>query len=220
MAEIFAGEIEGLVSLAAQNVAVEVQLSDPRFAGVSFLQSYAVEKTDEGGWRVRLHDLYATSPKAVGLLLHVEDVRELGKVKLGEVRVEADVVTEAGIEHRTTVMPVVANLDSEDHVEPTVEHTFLRFQAAKAREDAVRLADQGDFDRAAKGLEAAASALAPVALHAEAVEEVEDLQREAGRLRARLYEASDRKYQSARAMAARDLKADYAARVSRRPRKQ
>ena len=37
------------------------------------------------GWRVRLHDLYATSPKALGLVLHVEDVRELGKVKLGEV---------------------------------------------------------------------------------------------------------------------------------------
>ena len=163
MAEIFAGEIEGLVALAAQNVTVEVRLSDPRVAGVSFLQSYAVEKTTEGGWRVRLHDLYATSPKALGLVLHVDDVRELGKVKLGEVRVEADVVTETGIEHRTTVMPVLANLDGEDHVEPTVEHTFLRFQAAKAREEAVRLADQGKFDSAAAGLEAAAAALAPVA---------------------------------------------------------
>ena len=163
MAEIFAGEIEGLVALAAQNVTVEVRLSDPRVAGVSFLQSYAVEKTPEGGWRVRLHDLYATSPKALGLVLHVDDVRELGKVKLGEVRVEADVVTETGIEHRTTVMPVLANLDGEDHVEPTVEQTFLRFQAAKAREEAVRLADQGKFDRAAAGLEAAAAALAPVA---------------------------------------------------------
>ena len=50
-------------------------------------------------------------------------------------------------------------------------------------------------------------------------EEVEDLQREAGRLRASLYEASDRKYQAARAMASRDLKADYAAKVSRQPRK-
>jgi Ca-activated chloride channel family protein len=218
MAEIFAGEIEGLVALAAQNVAVEVRLTDPRVAGVSFLQSYAVENTSEGGWRVRLHDLYATSPKALGLVLHVEEVRELGKVQLGEVRVEADVVTETGIEHRTTVMPVLANLDGEDHVESTVEHTFLHFRAAKAREDAVRLADRGEFDRAASGLEAAAAALAPVAHDAGAVEEVEDLQREAGRLRARIYEAGDRKYQAARAMAARDLKADYAARVSRRPR--
>jgi Ca-activated chloride channel family protein len=39
MAEIFAGKIEGLVALAAQNVTVEVRLSDPRVAGFSFLQS-------------------------------------------------------------------------------------------------------------------------------------------------------------------------------------
>jgi Ca-activated chloride channel homolog len=217
MAEIFAGEIEGLVALAAQNVVVEVRLSDPRVAGVTFLQSYPVEKTVEGGWRVRLHDLYATSPKAVGLVLHVEDVHKIGKVKLGEVRVEADVVKEAGIEHRTTVMPVLANLDGEDHVEPTVEHTFLRFQAAKAREEAVRLADSGDFDRAASRLEAAALAL-PQSAGPELAEEADDLRQEAERLRARMYEAKDRKYQAARAMAARELKADYAARVSRRPR--
>jgi hypothetical protein len=47
-------------------------------------------------------------------------------------------------------------------------------------------------------------------------EEIEDLEEQAARMRARFYEASDRKYQSARAMAARDLKAEYAARVSRR----
>jgi hypothetical protein len=47
-------------------------------------------------------------------------------------------------------------------------------------------------------------------------EEIEDLDEQAARMRARLYEARDRKYQSARAMAARDLKADYVAKVSRR----
>ena len=216
MAGIFEGEIEGLVSLAAQNVEVEVRLSDPRVAGVSFLQSYPVEKTPTGGWRVRLHDLYATSPRALGLLFHVEDVRELGKVKLGEVRVEADVVTGRGIEHRTTTLPVLANLDGEDHVEPLVEHTFLRFQAARAREEAVRLADRGELDGAAASLGAAAAALSLCPTSPVVAEEIADLEAEAARLRERLYEASDRKYHAARAMAGRDLKADYAARVSRR----
>ena len=159
MAGIFEGEIEGLVALAAQNVEVEVRLVHPRVAGVSFLQSYPVEQSAEGGWRVALHDLYAGSPRALGLVFHVEDVRELGKVALGEVRVEADVVTAAGIEHRTTVMPVLANLDGEDRVEPTVEQTFLRFQAARAREEAVRRADGGDFNGAAASLMAAVSAM-------------------------------------------------------------
>ena len=216
MAGIFAGEIEGLVALAAQNVEVEVRLTEPRVGGVSFLQSLPVEKTSTGGWRVRLNDVYATSPKALGLVLHVEDVRELGKIPLGEVRVEADVVTDAGIEHRTTIMPVLANLDGEDRIEPTVEQTFIQFQVAKAREDAMRLADSGDFDQAAASLAGAASVLAACPASHVIKEEMEDLEAEARRLRDRLYEAKDRKYHAARAMAARELKADYVRRVSRR----
>src|SRR3954467_4032707 len=66
MAGIFEGEIEGLVALAAQNVAIEVRLTHPRVAGVTFMQSFPVQPTADG-WRVELHDLYATSPKALGL---------------------------------------------------------------------------------------------------------------------------------------------------------
>jgi Ca-activated chloride channel family protein len=219
MAGIFEGEIEGLVALAAQNVEVEVRLAHPRVAGVSFLQSYPVIPTGEGAWRVALHDLYAGSPRALGLVFHVEDVRELGKVALGEVRVEADVVTEAGIEHRVTVMPVLANLDGEDRVEPAVEQTFLRFQAARAREDAVRRADGGDFVGAAASLRDAVSALAAAPPGAGLEEEVADLRAEAARLEERRFDATDRKYHQAQAMAARELKAQYARQV-RRPRKQ
>ena len=216
MAGVFASEIEGLVALAAQNVEIEVRLTDPRVAGVTFLQSYPIEKIATGGWRVRLNDLYATSPRALGLVLHVEDVRELGKVPLAEVRVEADVVTEGGIEHRTTVMPILANLDGEDRIEPLVEQTFIRFQVAKARGEAMRHADEGEFDRAAASLAGAASALQACPPSPAVAEEREDLEEEARRLRERLYEAKDRKYNAARAMAARDLKTEYAQRVSRR----
>jgi hypothetical protein len=165
---------------------------------------------------VQLHDLYATSPKALGLLFHVEDVRELGKAQLGEVRVEADVVVEMGIEHRTMIVPVIANLDGKDRIEPVVEQTFLRFQAARAREEAVRRADEGDFDGAAASLRDAVAGLAACASAPGVAEEIDDLTQEARRLQLRLYEASDRKYHSARAMANRDSKAEYAQRVSRR----
>ncbi len=216
MAGVFEGEIEGLVALAAQNVEVEVRLGHPRVAGVTFLQSYPVQQTPEGGWRVALHDLYAPSPKALGLLFHVEDVRELGKVQLGEVRVEADIVTAEGIEHRTTTIPVFANLDGEERIELVVEQTFLRFEAARAREEAVRRADSGDFDGAASSLRDAASHFMCCSEAPAMAEEIDDLQAEAVRLEQRQYEAGDRKYQGARAMAARDMKVDYARRVSRR----
>jgi ubiquitin len=219
MAGIFEGEIEGLVALAAQNVEVEVRLAHPRVAGVSFLQSYPVAPTGAGGWRVALNDLYAGSPRALGLVFHVEDVRELGKVALGEVRIEADVVTQTGIEHRTVVMPVLANLDGEDRVEPTVEQTFLRFQAAKAREEAVRRADEGDFDGAAASLRGAMAAMQAAPLGADMEEEVEDLRAQAARLEEQRFDATDRKYNCAQAMAGRDMKARYARQV-RRPRKE
>jgi Ca-activated chloride channel family protein len=215
MTAIFEGEIEGLVALAAQNVEVGVRLTHANVAGVSFLQSYPVVQ-DADGWRVRLHDLYATSPKALGLVFHVEDVQNLGKVQLGEVVVEADVVSEEGIEHRITRMPVLANLDGEERIEPTVEQTFLQFRVAQAREDAVRHADRGDFDGAAVSLCRVAETLKASAPDPATMEEIDDLRAEAARLRQRLYAPADRKYQGARAMANRDLKVAYSKQVSRR----
>ena len=113
-------------------------------------------------------------------------------------------------------MPVMANLDGEDRVEPTVEQTFLRFQSAKAREEAIRRADEGNFEGAAASLREAAAGMTACPMAPEIAEEMEDLEAEAVRLEAHIYEASDRKYQGARALANRELKAEYAQRVSRR----
>ncbi|HEX6107102.1 MAG TPA: hypothetical protein VFZ26_16050 [Gemmatimonadales bacterium] len=165
--------------------------TEDQVAGVSFPQSHPVRQTPEHGWRVLLHDLYANSPKALGLVFHVEEVRELGQVQLGEVRVEADVVTDTGIEHRTTTMPVLANLDGEDHIEPDVETTFLWFEAGRAREEAVRRADRGDFDGAAASLRSAARGLAACPPSPGLADEIEDLEAEAARLEQRRYDASD-----------------------------
>jgi len=70
MAAIFQGEVEGLVSITAQNVELEVRLTHPHVAGVSFLQSYPLETTRDGTWRVTLNDLYAPSPRALGIVFH------------------------------------------------------------------------------------------------------------------------------------------------------
>ena len=110
---------------------------------------------------------------------------------------------------------MVANVDGEDRVEPTVEQTFLRFQAARAREEAVRRADEGDFTAVASQLREAASALLPYAGAPEMVEEIEDLQAEAAKMDERKYEARDRKYQGARAMASWNMKTDYSRKISR-----
>jgi len=218
MAGIFAEEIEGLVALAAQNVVVEVELTHPKAAGVSFLQSYPVQVTPDNRWRITLGDCYATSPLVLGMIVHIEDLAALGDVQVASVRTEADVIRPDGIEHLVTVLPVRANLDGTDHPEPTVERTFLRFEAAKAREDAVRQADQGDFDGAARSLSAACASMAPYAEHDIVLqEEVADLGREAARLAERRYTAADRKYHQARSSSAREMKEAYLRKISRQP---
>ncbi len=198
MAPVFAEEIEGLVALAAQNLEVEVRLSHPGVAGVTFLQPYPVAHTEAGGWRVRIGDLYATSARNLGLIFHVEDVAALGPATLGEVAIRADVVMADGVEHRTITMPVTANLDGADHPEPVVERVFLRYAAARAREEAVRLADVGDFDGAAEQLRVCARTLAPFQDDEVLRDEAEDLAAESRRLEERRYSAMDRKYHQKR----------------------
>ena len=216
MTGIFESEIEGLVALSAQNVEVEVSLTHPRAAGVTFMHSVPVAPTPDGRWRVRIGDLYATSPRPLGLVFHVEDVAELGKVEVAQVKVEADVVTAEGIVHRTIVMPVMANLDGADHVEPLVEETLLRFRNAMARREAVQLADEGNFEQAAARLEDAALGCAPFMASPGVAEESRDLRAQAQLLKERTYSSMDRKYDEARSMGILEAKLGYVGKISRR----
>ena len=162
----------------------------------------------DGGWRVALHDLYATSPRALGLVFHVEDVRELGKVTLGEVRIEADVVTRG--RHR-----------APDH-----RHAGPRQPRRRGPGRAYGRADvspvPGGAGAGGGGPPGGRGRLRPARPRAswrpspsmEAAptgagleEEMEDLRAEAARLEERRFDATDRKYHHARAMAARDMKA-------------
>jgi Ca-activated chloride channel family protein len=218
MAGIFAGEIEGLVALAAQNVTVELRVLHPAVAGVMFYQRLAVETPEPGRFITRLGDLYATSPRPLGLTLFVNDLDVLGPCEVAQVLVTADVLTDAGIEHRVVTLPVKANLDGADHVEPAVERTLLRFQSAKAREDAIARADAGDLDGAAHALREARHKLSAYGADPEVADEMDDLAAEADRMASREYGARDRKYNVAQAVGEWSGRKDYKQRIRRRPR--
>jgi len=160
--------------------------------------------------------LFRSSPRSLGLFLHVNDVGALGETKIAEVRVSADVIQAEGIAHETFVLPVIANLDGADHVEPTVERSFVRFEAAKAREEAVRRADAGDLDGAAQSLGCAEAMLRPYQAEPGMQEEIADLAAEAVRLKERHYDASDRKYHIVSSMAVHEGKAAYLKKMRRR----
>ena len=215
MTGIFDEEIEGLVTLAGQNVEVEIRLTHPQVQGVTMLQEYPVRRDPDGAWHVTLGDCLATSPLALGLVFHVEEVRSLGEARLGDVIVRGDFLVPGGIEHRTTKLAVMANLDGADHLQPEVERTLVRFQVAQTRDQAVRAADRGQFDEAATLMHRAASTLASAC--PEAGEEIADLTAQAEQLRERRYTSEDRKYNVAMKEAMFMSRMSYADKI-RRPR--
>jgi Ca-activated chloride channel family protein len=214
MTGIFDEEIEGLVTLAGQNVEVEIRLSHPQVQGVTLLQEYPVRRDPDGTWHVTLGDCLATSPLALGLVFHVEEVRSLGEARLGDVTVRGDFLVAGGIEHRSTRLAVMANLDGVDHLQPEVERTLVRFQVAQARDQAVRAADRGQLEEAATLMHRAASTLASAC--PEAGEEIADLTAQAEQLRERRYTSEDRKYNMAMKEAMFLSKMSYAERIRRR----
>lgn len=216
MAGIFAEEIEGLVALAAQNLRLSVRFTHPGAQGVSLLQDYPVTQQPDGSLDIAIGDLYAASPRVLGLAFHVANAHALGNTTVAEVKLSADVIKAGGVEHRVITMPVIANLDAADHPEPVVDVTFLRFEAARARDEAVRRADEGDFDTAAIILETAASHLEPHVADAIVAEEVADLSAEAKRMKRRRYDGADRKYHMVRSLSAREGRDGYADKISRR----
>ena len=220
MGAIFDEEIEGLVSLAAQNLTIDVRASHPAGAGVTFLQSYPVTRLGDGHWRVRIGDVYAVSPRTLGCLVHVNAAADtLGTMQLAELVLEADVVRADGVEHQVITMSVVANLDGKDHVEPVVERELLLFRAAQAREEASRLAADGDLQGAEATLRTAADALKPHMDDPRVADDANDLEEHAERLREGAYDELDRKYMRGRSWAASEGKLGYLGKMRREPRK-
>ena len=130
----------------------------------------------------------------------------------------SDVILPGGVEHRIITRVVKANLDGADHPEPVVEKSFLRFAAASSRDEAIKLADAGDLDGAARVLHEAVSRLEPYGDDAELVQEKLDLVKEAAEIAEKGFSAADRKYMQASAMGPREGKLSYRDKL-RRPGK-
>ncbi len=220
MGPVFDEEIEGLVSLVAQNASVRIRLTHPSVHGVTLMQEFSIDRPADGSFLVVLGDVYGTSVRELGLVFHVDNLEALGATSLGKVEIKADVVTDQGIEHRTTTMEVVANLDGADHPDPHVDTTITRFETARARKEAVKSADRGDYEGAARALRVASQKLSHLPSTPQLEEEIEDLDTEAQRMDQGDYVAEvDAKYHKIRSRAVSYGKADYIEKISRRRKK-
>jgi Ca-activated chloride channel family protein len=169
---IFAEEIEGLTSLVGQNLSVEIRSSE-HVEVIGVLNEYPAVPTSDGV-QIQIGDAYAADHRRVVLALHVPRLAELGPQSIADLVVRYVSVADEIAEHTLTV-PVVVNAVSAAEAagaapDPEVHEEVLVLKAAKARDEAIRLADEGRFDEARLALDSTANDLRLAGLVDRAVE--------------------------------------------------
>lgn len=160
---IFEEELEGLLSLAAQNLTVRIRARTAvSLAAVHHTYPATVEPDDT--LALTLGDLYARQPGEVlaDFVVEAEHGTPDGHpVPVAEVVVEGDVWTEAGgFERRVVTLPITFDPSNGAVTHPEVTRAYTLLEAARARRDAVERGDRGDIEGAAGALREAAARMA------------------------------------------------------------
>ncbi|HEX7120685.1 MAG TPA: VWA domain-containing protein [Longimicrobiales bacterium] len=241
---VFAEEIDGLLSLRAQNIAVEIRpAAAARLACVH--HRYPSEPLDDG-LRLELGDLYARDPRVLlaeflvvpgepaaagahgapratgapaGTGASAAPGTPAGAVDVAELTLTAHVVAENGsIERREIRLPIRASLAEGPRVDPDVRRELLLQEAARAREAAYEAQRRGDDDAAGGLLREAAEHLALEDLvDPELLEEAADLAGMAELFDAGRASEADAKYLYQRGYARRANRRGTARVISRKP---
>lgn len=173
---IFEEELDGLMSLAAQNVRVTVAPG----SGADFvkvLHEYPSHADDET-LTLEVGDLYGREPRRIlmeFLIPHTETGDEIEVAQLGVI---AHVITpEGGVELQEISLPVTLSPVEGGKVEPEVRKEILLVAAALSRQEAVELRDAGDYAAAGQMLRNTAAKVRESGLDdADLAEEVRDLE--------------------------------------------
>jgi Ca-activated chloride channel family protein len=196
---VFEEEIEGLLSLAAQNISIEVRpTGDVEFVRVH--HDVPAHQVD-GGFALEFGDLYAREPRSVLIEFFAPYFLDSTPREIARIVMRADVLTaEGGVEHQEITLPIASTLSAEGHSEPEIQRQVLLLSAAKAREEALRRRDMGDFGGAEHVLRETSAALIADACEApEVSEQATDLRALADQMRENSFSVREEKYMRQRA---------------------
>lgn len=193
---IFAEEFDDLVAIAAQNVSIELR-PGPEVQLLAVLNDYPSVAV-EGGVQVVVGDAFAGQRLRVVLRLHVPNLSALGLQQVAEVVLRYVTVGDAVVSHQQT-LPVTVNAVSAEEAASApanaeVSDEVVVLLAARATDEARRLADRGDHARAGQVLSEVADQLQAVAPRSE---KSEDLLRQARDLTRTRAELADHAYDAA-----------------------
>lgn len=169
---IFAQELEGLTTVAAQNVSLEIRPCEPAVA-LAVLNDYPSVAVP-GGIQVQLGDAYGGERRRVVFKLHVPSLAEAGVVQVADAILRYVAVGDSISQHELA-LPVIVNAVSAEEAaaaapDPEVREEVLVLRAASARDEAVRLADRGEYDPARRLMAATVDELRRAGLAEEASE--------------------------------------------------
>ena len=177
---IFSEELRDLLSVVAQNLVVTFVPSE-EVTEYSQLNTYALEETgDKVGYR--LGDIYSEEEKQLLIEVEIKTQSTERTFKVGVLKVEFDEIFKESTDHQILEFPVHVSVISpesfaDNQANAQVLKTALLLRAARAREEAIKEADRGNFAVAKTLLDVAANDIQSSDL------EDQDLQREHDMLR-------------------------------------
>jgi len=145
---IFADEFEGLASVVAQNLSVEIGPGDDVVV-TEVLNTYPMSPV-AGGLQLALGDSYGGERRAVVFSLHLPAVADLGVAKVADVVLRYVSLGDQIAAHEVTLPVVVNVVTAEEAAQAEVDHgvvdEVLVLQTAHVRDEARLLADAGDYE--------------------------------------------------------------------------
>ncbi len=197
---VFDVEMSGLLSLAAQNVAVTIRPG--RDAQVTAVHHrYPRTEQKDGSLRLELGDLYALEPRSLLAEFLMGDVGA-AEADVALLTVEGHVLLPGGgVEKRTVDLPIRVKPGDAPVANPEVRRELLVQQAARARDEALEARRRGDLEGGARALSVMADRVDAMAGDdADLADEAADLREMAVRYETEVVSEADAKYMQQRSI--------------------
>jgi Ca-activated chloride channel family protein len=198
-AGVFEEELEGLLSMAAQNVRVTVAPGSDA-GSVKVLHDYPSHARGEI-LTLEVGDLHAREPRRILMAFLVPPGFTGDAADVAHVTVRAHVLTaDGGVEMQEISLPITLSPEEGGRTEPEIRKEILLVEAARIRQEALDARDRGDHDQAVRSLRSYRSVVAASGMHdADLDEEARDLEGMVASFVVRQVSEADVKYMKQRA---------------------
>ena len=148
IAEIFSNELQGLLSVVAQNVILEVEL----MPGVTIIDLFGYSYTVENNKiKVKLNDIFSEEKKSILIKLQLP-ATESTELKIGKVILKYDDVTLLNQRITEKFVPSIKLTNDKKLVQQNknavVHENIALFESVKLLDNAMTLIDQRDYEKA------------------------------------------------------------------------